>query len=349
MELTSKGQGRVLLGRVTIADASHAVADSKLKRGARPRRHTMPVSSDGYFHARWSKEHAIGTMSPAAFIVNMFADLCPPGFLPLASGMASTGVAPGVLLVVLFYGLCTHTMFTVGKSTDITGATTFAEQWAIAVSEKTSWLPTVVVACVCFGCTISYACFYADIFSSALPLTRSQCLVGFALLPMLPLCMLKDLSALAPSSFVAFLSVIYTAIVMVIRCCDGSYAHGGRYYSNLAVKPDVPDSHAYDFGPTSLVLVNMLAMGYLAHYNGCKYYRELVRHSPKKFVRVTATAMGISAVLFTVTMIAGFKTFGMVSNGVILKNYAGDDLLVKAARLGMGTSIIAPIRSCSAV
>ena len=58
--------------------------------------------------------------------------------------------------------------------------------------------------------------------------------------------------------------------VMTLRAVDGSYAPGGRFFSD----PDLPqDNHLFDFGVPSLDLVNGLALGYLSHYNGCKSSR----------------------------------------------------------------------------
>jgi amino acid permease len=299
--------------------------------------------SESVVEGRWTIEDAFGTMSPQAFVVNMFADLCPPGFLPLAYGLRYTGYVPGIGLLLVFLGLCVYTMWTVGRSSEIIGEKTFAAQWAKAIGPRTSWVPVACVALVCFGCTVAYACFYADILvgvlpALGLPVSRTVCLWGFALFPTLPLCRLKDLSALAPSSFAALIAVLYTAAVMTLRAVDGTYAPGGRFYS----APDLPeDSHMFDFGAPSLDLVNGLALGYLSHYNGCKYYRELQGHTPSRFRRCTLTAMALAASLFAVTMLAGFATFGRSCGGVVLTSYAENDALVNAARLGVGLSIIA--------
>jgi len=130
---------------------------------------------------------------------------------------------------------------------------------------------------------------------------------------------------------------------MVLRALDGSYVAGGLYFADVpkALAPDVPTNHLYGFGMQSLSLVNGLAIAFLAHYNGCKYYRELERHTPNRLLKCTATSMGISVLLYMVTMTAGFHTFGMNCDAVILANYSRDDWLLNMARLGIGLSIIA--------
>merc|ERR1719221_1715454 len=51
--------------------------------------------------------------------------------------------------------------------------------------------------------------------------------------------------------------------------------------------------------------------------------------------------MGLCACVFGVSMVAGFMTFGLNCDAVILKNYAPNDTLFTIARIGMGLSLIA--------
>eukprot|EP00928_Gymnodinium_smaydae_P003485 TRINITY_DN11246_c0_g1_i1.p1 TRINITY_DN11246_c0_g1~~TRINITY_DN11246_c0_g1_i1.p1 ORF type:complete len:650 (+),score=74.55 TRINITY_DN11246_c0_g1_i1:48-1952(+) len=299
-------------------------------------------------HRHWTIDDSNETMSPFTFVVNMFADLCPPGFLPLAAGLKDTGYIPGFAIMLIFYGLCVYTMYAIAKTSEITGGKDFACQWSSTIGPRSSWVPGLVVVLVCFGCTLSYSCFFADIFASVMPaigfpMSRSACLLTFTVFPTLPLCLLKNLSALSHSSTFALVAVIYTAVVMVLRLCDGSYAIGGKYYNDLPVglTPKVPSNHLLGFGIPSLALVNGLALAFLSHYNGCKYYRELKKHTPSRLAKCTATAMGIAVVLFGATMIAGFQTFGTNASSVILQNYSEHDAALNVARLAVGLSIVA--------
>jgi len=297
---------------------------------------------------QWTIDKAVGTMSEFSFVVNMFADLGPPGLLPLVAGLKNTGYVPAFIILVVFYGVCVYTMFAVAKTMDITGARDYASQWSKCVSPSTSWVPVFTIVCVTFGTIISYSCFFADIFQGVmpafgLPMSRSACLLAFTLFPTLPLCLVKDLSALSFTSIFALVATVYMVGVMVLRCLDGSYAEGGSYYSDLepAFAPNVPSTHLWEIGLPSLTLVNALALGFLTHYNACKYYRELKDHTPAKLATYTRIGMGLIVLLFAVVMVAGFQTFGTNANSVILKNYSRKDTAINAARLGMGFSIVA--------
>jgi len=327
--------------------ATPSVAAERRTRSLLARRSTIVVAEIRKRH--WTIEDASDSMSGFEFVVNMFADLCPPGMLPLAHGLKDTGFIPGLAMLVSFYALCVYTMYAVARTTEITGMKDYAGQWSSAIGQGSSWIPVAVVTLVCFGCNLSYSCFIADIFSGVMPafglvMSRSQCLFALTLFPILPLCLLKNLSALSKSSMFAVVAVIYTAVFMCCRAADGSYKEGGAFFADLSaeLRPKPPaDDHLWTIGPPSLALVNGLALAFIAHYNGCKYYRELEHHTPARLSQYTALAMGICAVLFGSTMYAGFHTFGTNADSVILQNYSERDSLANVARVGMGLSIVA--------
>lgn len=90
--------------------------------------------------------------------------------------------------------------------------------------------------------------------------------------------------------------------------------------------------------PMVFVLVSMLSTAYIAHYNAPKFYAELEDRS--QLGKVTYTSFTFSALLFVLMMGCGFLTFGANSKGLILNNYAEQDLLAKACRLAIGSSIL---------
>jgi sodium-coupled neutral amino acid transporter 11 len=152
---------------------------------------------------------------------------------------------------------------------------------------------------------------------------------------------MKDLSALAPTSMLSLLSVVFLVTVMCARMFDGSYAPGGQFYEEMPkLAPAAPLSQWFEFGLPSLVLMNALAMAFLPHYNGCKYYRELKNHHPYRFLTCTAMGMGSVATLYVVAMLVGQHTFGSNTKPVITESYSRNDVLINMARLCMGLSIL---------
>mmetsp|Transcript_12742 Transcript_12742/g.20625 ORF Transcript_12742/g.20625 Transcript_12742/m.20625 type:complete len:588 (+) Transcript_12742:49-1812(+) len=323
------------------------IAKPSTGRGPLTRRATITVAEIVKTVKTWSAEDAIGTLSGGGFVLTICCDIGPNGIVPLPHGLVSTGLIPGMLLTFGFYALCTCTMWMIARTSFITGKLSFAEQWAQLIGEQSSWIPVAVLIAVCFGNCIEYLCFVADLLAGALPafglpITRNLSAWLFALFPTLPLCFLKDLSALAPTSLLGLLSVIYLVLVICYRKFDGSYLPGGHFFADLPVdsQPSVPHDHLFQFGLPSLVLVNALLMGFLPHYNGCKYYRELENHNPSRFFTFTALGMGAAVCLYAIAMLVGYQTFGSPTQSVITESYSSNDMLINVARLCIGFSIL---------
>jgi sodium-coupled neutral amino acid transporter 11 len=183
---------------------------------------------------------------------------------------------------------------------------------------------------------------FGDLFAGCMPgfgapwATRTVCLIILAIFPLLPLCFMKDLSALAPTSFGALIAVLYTLVVMVVRYLDRSYAIDGIYYVTPEAAAVEAVGHKFTFGVGSLSLVNALAVAFLCHYNGCKYYREYIGHTPGRFKNTVGLSFAMVSSMFAIAMLFGYMTFDALSEAVILNNYSLNDPMVNFARLGMG-------------
>lgn len=290
-------------------------------------------------YATWTIEEDDETMGDVAIVVNLLADLSPAGILPLAYGMSGTGYVPAFALLLVFASAAAFMMYLVGLTMEKTGAKSYDKIWEKVIGRGSAWVPLATVWLVTFGCCLAYACMFGDLFAFAMPalhvgfLSRTWCIVILAAFPLLPLCMLKDLSALAPTSFGALAFVVYTFLMIIIRYADGSYEAGGKFSS----EPKIEDSsHITTFGLSSLTLVNALAVAFLCHYNGCKYYREFVEHRPEKFGKRVGLAFALVSLIFAGCMMFGYATFGKGADAVILNNYATNDSMATVARIGMG-------------
>jgi amino acid permease len=289
----------------------------------------------------WTVDDDEETMGDTEIIINLLADLSPAGVLPLSYGMSGTGYVPALIMLVVFALAAGYMMYLIGRTVELSGAKSYDKIWSKVVGPGSAWVPTATVWLVTFGCCMAYACMFGDLFAGCMPAfglsfaSRTVCIIILGVFPLLPLCMLRDLSALAPTSFGALVAVLYTVIVMAVRRADGSYMPGGQYYSPI---PEIylDGSHVWNMGASSLVLVNSMAVAYLCHYNGCKYYREYINHRPDRFGKRIVNGFSIVTVIFALAMTLGYGTFGGLANGVVLNNYSKKDTLANIARLGMG-------------
>ena len=156
---------------------------------------------------------------------------------------------------------------------------------------------------------------------------------------LLPLCSLQSLSALAPFSLLGLGGTLYTAIFMAIRFFEGSYSSGGRYFSDMALKPSF-NKNPFKIDQKLFVLISMLSTSFIAHYNAPKFFEELKNPSISRFNQVVAGGFGIAILTNLFIMCIGFLSFGGSSQGLVLNNYSGKDTLATAARVAVGAALL---------
>jgi hypothetical protein len=98
--------------------------------------------------------------------------------------------------------------------------------------------------------------------------TEWECLLLVTLFGILPLCLMKNLNALAPFSAMGMVAVLFALTAMIVRYLDGSYLPGGQFYN------DTPASLSPSFGtrndPWSVGVLPFVCMVYTSfdmHYN----------------------------------------------------------------------------------
>jgi amino acid permease len=332
-------------------------------------------------HVATSVGHDDELMSSPTAVANVLADLCPHGMLPIAYGMAAAGGTGPVLataVLVVFGALSWYSLVSFARAADVVLVQSKEEHAAgeslSAVWERTvpngkltTYIPDVGCVFLTVGCLLFYSAFIGDIFGSlvsgvkGLPSVlqkRWPVLLLLHAVPILPLCLKKDLSALKYSSMTGLLGIFYTVFFVGKRLVDGSYAEGGKYFDLMATKfqpaplanfphtqsgvlgylADIPSMYA---GKGLFTLMNMCCVAYACHYNAVKYYMELKDRTVPTLKGVMAAGIGGTGLVFWCMMMLGFATFGKHSQALLLNNYHSSvDLMATAARLFTGIAII---------
>jgi sodium-coupled neutral amino acid transporter 11 len=208
-----------------------------------------------------------------------------------------------------------------------------------------------MIAIMCLACSVIYSGILGDVFTPLLAQAgfpdqwngRTSNIIAITAVFLLPLSLIKDLSALAFTSILGFAAIMYTVVFIVIRALDGSYkVSTGRFVLDglIAAQPSFERSSLFNIDFTSLVLASNLGLAYIAHYNGPNFYRSLKDTNSKRFRHMVNIAFTVLVALYIVTMTAGYSTFGDVCQGNILLNYHPDDILSTLGRLATGLSIL---------
>ncbi len=156
------------------------------------------------------------------------------------------------------------------------------------MGEKSSWIPAATCTFkTCFA-VLSYSMILADtiralLMTAGVETTRTLALLGITSTTLLPLCLLKSLSSLAPFSLLGIGGMFYTSIAMAIRYFGGAYKLGvpavkgskaaavpaGKYLADVAAnyQPKFGDLGASAaLSPNVFILICMLSTAYMVSH-----------------------------------------------------------------------------------
>jgi amino acid permease len=289
--------------------------------------------------------------------VSLVKSIVGGGVLAIPAAVSTLGDSPeqvlpiAVLLILVMGAINAYYFSLMGKVCEWTGTTTFSQAWECTMGSETSSLFASIISIKTALSCIAYSMILGESFQSLalsagfIDVTRTDALLAVTLTALVPLCLLKDLSSLAPFSFAGILGFAYTGAAMMLRAHDGSYhlapidaIESGRFLI------DIPDPYKPCFGETGptvqgLALACTLATAFVSHYNAPRFYNEL--DQKEQFNAVTYTSFGISAAVMAIIAVAGFTTFGAASAPVILNNYSPHDPLIFAGRVAIAASLVA--------
>jgi len=247
----------------------------------RPRLTALSNNSEGSLELEPDRpaqvEISQGHASIANEIVNVTKNLVGGGVLSLSGGIAIYANAPSAAVSAAFWilamgALLGYFALLIAKVCSFTKATTYRECWHRSMGEHGGLAVSIANTLNPAMGDLAYAAILSQTFQSLLEsigiqVTRIQSLLLITLFALLPLCLLKNLYVLAPFSAVGTGGVILTAAAMVLRCVDGSYQPGGKYYSDI--RPQYQPSFGtrnQSMSTAILPLVCMLFQAFVMHY-----------------------------------------------------------------------------------
>ena len=270
-----------------------------------------------------------------------FGALClPAGIERLSdSGLSSNeALGLGVALLLLFGVLNAWSFLLIGAACVQTETETYSAAVTATVGPKPAravMLSSIFIcATAAVGCQVVISATLTDVLAFALhtpfeELPRRGLQLLVVVLVLLPLCQLPSLKPLAPASLFGVLGTAATALCIVVRWLDGSYAPEGIYFEDVRWTPAfstgaariatrLPSSYALAF------YLSLLSQAYLAHQNAPLLLLESTADPGggtfPPFRRATLLAFVASCALFLAIGGAGFATFGEASQALVINN-----------------------------
>lgn len=342
---------RTFSARPVISASPLSKAANFPKTVATPTTHTTSL----WEAAEGAPERATGggTATIPELIFNLVKGIVGAGVLGLPAGVVAYGNAPSAALPALVLigviGLLSGYGFSlIGRVCSYTDTTTFREAWSESLSPETGWIPAWTVTFKTCCALLAYSMILGDTFSSlfagaGMTVSSTTSLLGITGIVLFPLCLLRNLSALAPVSLLGSAGMIYTAVAMGIRYVGGAYAKGGKFATAVApsLQPKFGKVGAEGvLSPQAAILVAMLSTAFMAHFNAPKFFVELKDNTEARFNKLVGASFAISIGIFAAVTSLGFLTFGGACSGVILNNYATSDTLMSVARSAVAISLV---------
>mmetsp|Transcript_17125 Transcript_17125/g.22280 ORF Transcript_17125/g.22280 Transcript_17125/m.22280 type:complete len:501 (+) Transcript_17125:130-1632(+) len=294
-----------------------------------------------------------GTASISAEIFNLIKGIVGAGVLTLPSGIAAFGNAPSaaipaVALIGIIGALSSYGFGLIGRACALTGTTSYDSAWRASVGENSDWIPAWSVTLKTVFASLAYTMilkdtFYSLVVAAGYNFSKTTVLLGITSTMLFPLCLMKNLSSLAPFSLLGSLGMVYTAVAMFIRFADKSYQIAGRFAADMpvALQPSFGAVGAAGaFTASASILVGMLSTAYMAHFNAPKFYTELKDNTIPRYLTVVNVSFAASIAIFAAMAALGFLTFGASSSGLILNNYSPKDPLMALSKIAVAVSLV---------
>lgn len=307
--------------------------------------HALDPDEDRRHHFR-----AAGTSSVVSEIANLSKNTIGGGVMSLSGGIALYASDPTAIVaatgwILTLGGIFGYFCWLSGRACDLSLSATYRECWERTVGSTTGG---ILVACATMLDPLMGLFANSAILSQSLQftlegvgivLTIPEALILIALFALLPLCLMRNLDALAPFSAFGMSAVFVALGCMMIRYVDGSYLPGGTFHEQIEemYRPRF-GTESYPFSFQILPFCTMAFTSFDMHYNAPRFYTELKDATVPRFGQVCLGSFGIVSFLYWSIAIVGFLTFGANSSSYILNNYSADDGIATLARLCMGFS-----------
>ena len=240
-------------------------------------------------------------------------------------------------------------------------------------TSNSSWVVSAANFVYCFGCCVTFALVIGDLVSSLVRaigvtkpvlMARQTSIMTILWAIVYPLCNLQSLAALAPVSIVGVLGTLVATLFIMLRSpalvpsSPYNLAAGTQspFLASLSSLPVFGTYHRMTNSPAPLILTAMACVAWMAHFSAPEFYQSFRGTANKD----DASTMGVTSPTvalkkYTITAIAGylgvgivnalilsygFLTFGGTCKGIILNNYAAQDIGASISRLLIAISVV---------
>ena len=231
--------------------------------------------------------------------VTVMANLVGAGLLSLPFSILRAGLVTGVTAMCAMCLLNAGSILIIARCCELSGKFTYNDIGRAALGNTTARLITAIMAVYTLGSCVSFVVLIGDFLPSlvcengcdagpALFFSQRWVMVTLAaVVCLLPLSLLRDLSSLRFTSALSFVCIVYTALMIATRAIIG---------------PIVPVADLNLTGGSTGLFISLpiTTVAFTLHYNAPKYYFELNDRSLVRMATVTAASFLTVLVMYQV-------------------------------------------------
>ncbi|XP_018545711.1 probable sodium-coupled neutral amino acid transporter 6 [Lates calcarifer] len=316
---------------------------------------TTPLLSNGSVQTR-----ARGA-SFTSSMFNLMNAIMGSGILGLAYAMASTGIVGFCILLVLVSSLAAYSVHLLLKLCDQTGISSYEDLGGRALQNPGKVLVGAAILIQNVGAMSSYLFILKSELPAAIGSFLSQdntgawyedgrlLLILVTLCVVLPLSMLPKIGFLGYTSSLAFLFMLYFAVVVVVKkwSIPCPLPHNVTTLSGAFQISNSSDSECtpklFVISSESAYAIPTMAFSFLCHTAVLPIYCELDRPTKARMQNVTNVSISLSFLVYLISALFGYLTFYAHVNSELLLGYDAympRDIMVMTVRLAILLSVL---------
>ncbi|KAF2864115.1 hypothetical protein K470DRAFT_209307 [Piedraia hortae CBS 480.64] len=304
---------------------------------------SITVANDLDFNPEDLLESARPKSGLKSAFMNMANSIIGAGIIGQPYAFKQAGLLSGVVLLILLTITVDWTIRLIVTNSKLSGANSFQATMehcfgksgliTISIAQWAFAFGGMVAFCIVIGDTIPHVLaamfpMLEDMSVLWLLTDRRAIIVLFVLGISYPLSLYRDIAMLAKASTLALVSMLIILMTVVVEGPMQPADARGQVQGSLVINPGI--FHA----------VGVISFAFVCHHNSLLIYGSLRTPTMDRFARVTHYSTAISMMACMAMALAGFLSFGDLTQGNVLNNFPRNNLLVNVARLCFGLNML---------
>eukprot|EP00656_Telonema_subtile_P010132 TRINITY_DN14839_c0_g1_i4.p1 TRINITY_DN14839_c0_g1~~TRINITY_DN14839_c0_g1_i4.p1 ORF type:complete len:332 (-),score=78.29 TRINITY_DN14839_c0_g1_i4:123-1118(-) len=155
-----------------------------------------------------------------------------------------------------------------------------------------------------------------------------------AVVIILPLCLLRDMSALSKTSAVSMSADVVIILIVVFKVMAGAESAEEEVSAECMGHPKGVQEPMWSFSHAAYMQAfGAMCFAYVCHHSSFLVYTSLANPTPKRWLMVTNISIGFAITASLTLSIAGYAAFGNDTKANVLSNFPTDDAAINVCRL----------------